>query len=101
MRIDALSVAVTGITSASRRISVASHNLANIETEGFTPLQSRQSSVAPAGSEVEILRAEHPAPPDIATEIVGMNVAKLQAKASMRVIETELDLLGSLLDIKA
>ena len=101
MRIDALSVAMTGITSASRRIDVASHNLANIQTEGFVPLRSRQSSVAEAGSEVDISRVEQPAQPDIASEIIGMSVAALQARASMRVIETELERIGTLLDIKA
>jgi flagellar hook protein FlgE len=99
--ISAISAGLSGIASAEKRIGVASHNVANLLTEEFRPLEAEQHSRAGGGSYATVEQEAEPREVDLAREFVGMDVAALQAKASMRVIETELDVLGSLLDIKA
>jgi flagellar hook protein FlgE len=101
MKIGALYTAVSGINSASRRIGASAHNLANLGTEDFRPLRSHQSSVAEGGSEVQITQEQEPRQVEIQDEIVEQILASVQAKASMRTVETESSLIGSLLDILA
>jgi flagellar hook protein FlgE len=101
MPISAISAGLSGIASAEKRIGVASHNVANLLTEDFRPLAAEQHSRAEGGSSATVQKESEPREVDLARELVGMDTAAIQAKASMRVIETELDLLGSLLDIEA
>ncbi len=101
LRIDSQSIALSGIEAAKRQIGASSHNVANMLTEDFRPLRTQLSERADGGVQASVVRAEEPAPVDLAREIVDMEVASLQAKASARVLETGLGLLGSLLDLHA
>ncbi len=101
MTAGALSTALSGIKAAHQRVHAASHNLANFLTEDFHPVKTRQVSLAEGGVRVEVDRAEEPEPVLIADELVGSSLAVIQAKASARVVDTDLDLLGSLLDLHA
>jgi len=98
---ETLSVALSGIESAQRRVQVASQNIANLNTKDFHPIRAQQSSVASGGSVLETERSPEPEPVSVAGEYVGMDLAAVQAKASARVVATDLDLLGSLLDLHA
>ena len=49
----------------------------------------------------QVERAQQPAEVDLAREIVDQEVASLQARASMRALDVQLDVLGSIIDIKA
>ena len=97
----ALSIALSGISSAHKRVEVASHNVANYLTEDFRPLRTHQSSEATGGSSVQVEQASQPEPVDLAKEFIESDLAAVQAKASARVVNTELDVLGSLLDLHA
>ncbi len=93
------SVALSGVRAAIDRIQASSHNVANLSTEGFRPIKVRQvEEGAAGGARVQVERASQPEPVDIVDELVSAKVASLQARASMRVLETDLDLMGSLLD---
>ncbi len=100
MSTGALSSALSGIKAAHQRVNVASHNLANLLTEDFHPLSTRQVTQVEGGVRVEVDRATEPQPVSIADELVGAGLAAIQAKASARVIEVELDVLGSLIDLE-
>ena len=94
-------IALTGIASATKRIEAASHNVANLQTEEFHPLRVRQSARAAGGSIAEVEVAAEPETVSVAREFIDSDLAALQAKASARVVKTDLDLLGSLLNIFA
>jgi flagellar basal body rod protein FlgG len=96
---EALSIALTGIASATKRVEVASHNIANLQTKDFRPLRVRQSSRAAGGAIAEVERAPQPEPVSVAGELIGAELAGVQAKASARVVGIGLEVLGSLLDI--
>ena len=97
-----LSVALTGISAASDRLQASGHNLANTVTEGFHPVRVEQidQGEATGGVRVEISRSEQPEEVDIAREFLQADFAALQARASMRVMETDLELLGRLIDLQ-
>ena len=101
MRVDGLSIALSGITAAQRQIGASSHNVANMLTEDFRPLRAHQSEVAGGGVRASVTQADEPAPVDLADEIVTSDLASIQARASARVLETGLELLGTLLNVKA
>lgn len=98
MPIDAIGRSLSGIQSAFARQGVTAHNLANTLTEDFRPQRARQLESESGGSRVEVDRAEQPREVDIARELVDTSLASVQAKASLRVIDTETDLIGSLID---
>ncbi len=95
------SIALTGIASATKRIEAASHNIANLQTEDFHPVRVNQSSRAAGGSIADVEVAAEPEPVSVAHEYIESELASVQAKASARMVETDLELLGSLLDILA
>jgi len=93
--------ALSGISSATRVRNASSHNVANFLTEDFRPLRSHQIERQGGGSEVLTERADQPQPVDLAAEFVRSDVASVQAKASLRLIDAELKLTGELIDILA
>jgi flagellar basal body rod protein FlgG len=101
MAADALSIALSGISGAHKRVEAASHNVANLLTEDFRPVRVLQSSRASGGSTVEVEQAAEPEPVSLAREFIESDLAAIQAKASARIVEVDLDMLGSLLDILA
>ena len=101
MRIDTLRTALSGYDSASKKIGVSAHNVANLLTEDFHPQRAEQVDRAEGGSEVRVHTSEQPRDVDLAGEIADQMLAKVQAEASLRVVDTELDLVGSLIDLKA
>lgn len=96
---SAISSALSGFNVASVRIDAASHNVANLQTEDFKPVRTHQHARAEGGVVVQVETAAQPEPVDLAGEIVGMVTASVQAQASLRVVETETGLIGSLLDL--
>jgi len=96
--LDAIGSALTGVSSAFTKQRTVAHNVANQLTEDFRPQRVIQSEARTGGSRVEIERAATPQPVDLAAEFVGSEVASVQAKSSLRVIDTELELLGNLID---
>lgn len=104
MRIDAqsnaLSNGLSGIEAAKRRIGASSHNVANMLTEDFRPLRAFGEDVAGGGARTVVEQAGTPAPVDLAREFVESDLAVVAGKASARVMETELELLGSVLDLR-
>ena len=97
----ATSIALSGITSGTKRIEAASHNIANLQTEDFHPVRVRQSALAEGGSIAEVERAPEPEPVSLAHELIESELAAVQIKASARMAEIDLEVLGSLLDILA
>ena len=98
---NAIGPALSGIHAAFERRAASAHNVANLQTEDFRPLRTRQVEVQSGGVRVEVDRAAEPREVDLAGELVSSSVASVQARASLRVLDTELDLVGSLIDTLA
>ncbi|MFQ5698141.1 MAG: flagellar basal body rod protein [Myxococcota bacterium] len=95
------SIALSGISAAEVRLGASAHNVANLLTKDFRPLRSHQTAVAQGGTRAQVEQAPAPETVDLAGELVNQMTASLQARASMRVLGTDLGLIGSLLDLFA
>ena len=99
-----LSIAMSGLNAASTRLNVSAHNIANSQTPDFKRQRVEQSAQAEGGVSVTLDSASAPeqAPLGSLTEdIVQQMTAAYDFKANLKVIQTEQDLLGQLLDLKA
>ncbi len=92
---------MSGIRSAHVGVAAAAHNLANLNTRDFRPVRAVQQSAPGGGSLARVERAPEPESVDIGRELVSMELASAQARASARVAEAERDALGSLFDALA
>lgn len=110
MGFAALSTGVTGLTATQRALDVSAHNVANTSTQGFTPQQASFQEAAPAGTGVTLsvqgraLSGANPvaaAGTDLPQEITNQLVYKAQFDLSAKLIKTEDDTIGSLINIRA
>jgi flagellar basal body rod protein FlgG len=99
MPIDALSAALSGVRAAGVRLQVSAHNVANLGTDDFHPERVVQMDDALSGVQTRVERSPVPAEVDLASELVEQRLASLQGRASLRVLDVQLGLLGSLLDL--
>ncbi len=101
MKADATSIALSGIKAGETRLKGASHNLANLLTKDFHPVRTEQEDVAEGGTRAKLERASQPEEVSIVEQIVEQSLASLQVEASARALDTALETLGSILDIKS
>ncbi|PKG37933.1 hypothetical protein [Psychromonas sp. Urea-02u-13] len=80
-----------GFQDASAQLSNASSRIAHAGTAEKSMADDQQASGSPS------LSAER-APISITTEVINMKIAELQAKASVKVISTANDMVGTLID---
>ncbi len=95
---DTLSIGQSGMHSAVVRLRDSAHNVANVVTPEFRNHRTEQVSRSGGGSDAYTRVDKDPAEVDITHEFVQQSLAKVQYAASARVIGTDLQLKGSLLD---
>ena len=95
---DALSIARSGMQSAQVRLRNSAHNVANVLTPDFKNHRTVQVSQEGGGSRASTIIDREPREVSLASEFVEQSLASFQYKASVRVLQTNLDLKGSLLD---
>jgi len=94
------SIALSGMQSAMQRLGSASHNIANWSTEGYR--RELASNATQVGGGVTTSLSSATVPGDaLAGDIVAQRVALYDFKANMRVVQTQQDMLGTLLDLRA
>ncbi|NNL65839.1 MAG: flagellar basal body rod protein [Myxococcales bacterium] len=98
---DIASIALSGIAAGFVRIGSAAHNVANLTTEDFHPLRTRQQTVAGGGTRAFAERSPVAAEVDLAAEIVEQMRGEHQALAAMRVLDADARTKGALLDLAA
>ncbi len=115
--ISAIHTALSGITAFARQLDVSSHNLANVNTDGFKRSDTIFVEAANGGA-LPVIQKDNSAGPtvlrntshgptqversnvDIATELVDQIIAHRGFEANLRTVKTTDDLLGTLLDLK-
>jgi hypothetical protein len=99
MSVDAITAALSGLRAAGARLRSSAHNVANLLTEDFHPERVVQSAEPQGGVSVRVERFPEPAEVDLAAELVEQQRASLAGRASLRVLDTQLGLLGCVLDL--
>lgn len=119
--IKAISIALTGLEAASKRLSTSASNIANLQTVGsldnaenapYTPLDTTQQTLENGGVRADVIDRSTPFVPafdpdspfanedgligvpniDLAGEAVNINLAEIQYKANLKTIEAASEL---------
>lgn len=98
---EVLGIALSGMQSASTRVTVSAHNVANLLTRDFRPQRAEQTAQASGGSSASVRQSARPEPVSLEREIVGQIEARTQYTASARVFAVGAEMRGQLLDILA
>ncbi len=93
-------IALSGVHAASTRMDAAAHNVANAQTPGFHRQTVQQRSQENKGVLTSVVQAQEVGA-DLAADLVEQKAASYQYKANLRSIQTENQMMGSLLDLKA
>ncbi len=93
------SVALSGMNVARIQLDVASHNVANAQTPGFRRQTVVQETQQNGGVQAKVAQAAVPGA-ELATDLVGQMSASYLFKANLRTIETEHQMMGTLLDVR-
>jgi flagellar hook protein FlgE len=99
--ISGLSAALSGINAAHTKLHASAHNVANFQTEDYKPVRTQNEAQLEGGVTTRVEEEAEPRQVDLAEEAVNQIRASVHAKANVNVIRAEMDLIGSLLDLKA
>jgi len=94
-------IAQIGLQAAQLRMEVSAHNIANMNTPGFTPQRVREQALAPlSGVSAQVVRADHPGVA-LEHEAVEQIAASAAYRANVFVLRMAQATTGTLLDILA
>ena len=94
------SIAQSGMSAAMLRLSSSAHNIANDQTPGFRRQLVTQEAQAGGGVVSQVAQADT-AGVNLAEDLVQQMAAAYSFKANLLTIQTDYQMLGSLLDMKA
>jgi len=94
------SISLSGLNAAMLRLDAAGNNVANAQTPGFRRQSVLQSEDAGGGVSTSISR-EAEAGENLNADMVEQLSAVYSFKANLRVLQTQDEMLGALVDLKA
>ena len=97
---NTISTALSGMNAASLELATSAHNIANTQTPGFRRQSVARQANEGAGVSAAVTQAAEPGE-SLAEDIVTQMSASYAFKANLKVLKTQDEVLGSLLDIKA
>jgi flagellar hook-associated protein FlgK len=94
------SIAQSGLNAALLRLDAAGNNIANAQTPGYRRQFVQQEALPEGGVAVSVGQAPE-ATANLADDLVQQMIAAYSFKANLRTIQTQHEMLGSLLDVTA
>ena len=103
---SAAAIGLSGMRAAQRNLDTSAHNIANLQTPDFQRQQVVQTEAANgAGVKTELQRAETAQASDgfgqLPNEVVAQTTSVYNFAANLKTVQTQDEMLGSLLDAKA
>ena len=115
--ISGISSALSGMLAFQKKVESTADNTANVDTDGFKKSRVTLTEAEPQGVTTNLQRIETPGPMaleptsqgetlveksnvDLAEELPNLMLSKRFFEANLKVIQTEDEMLGSLLDTK-
>jgi len=95
------SIAASALRAFGRKLESTAHNVANMNTEDYRPVEVRMEEGRNGGVSASVSRPEEAYSVDLSKEITDMMVTEHAIKANLRVIRTEDGIVRNTLDIKA
>lgn len=101
--LEALSIALSGLTAQKQRLSATASNVANALTEDYTPLETQLSSQASngqgAGVRAQVVESTTQDQVDLSREAVDLLTTKAAFKANVAVIRKQDEMMDDLLNV--
>ena len=97
---NTISTALSGMNAASLELATSAHNIANTQTPGFRRQSVTRQATEGGGVSAAVTQAAEPGE-SLAEDIVTQMSASYAFKANLKVLKTQDEVLGSLLDIRA
>ena len=94
------SVALSGMKAAQTRLDASAHNVANVQTDNFRRHEVTQEAQAGGGTTPIVRQAAVPGE-DLPRDLVEQISASYSFVANLKVIKTQQQMSGALLDRKA
>lgn len=103
---SASAIGLSGMRAAQLRLDVGAHNVANAQTPGFQRQRVTQTNASTGGVDTKVERetavsGEGGDMNHLADDMVNGKMSLYSFAANLKVVKTEQDMLGSLLDAKA
>ena len=104
---DVSSIGLSGLNTAALGTSVIANNISNANTKDFKAQRLDQADLAQGGTRAASLReSQEPTSPegsnvDLASEFTGLIAQSGAYQANLQVIQTQNQILGATLDLKA
>lgn len=95
------SISLSGMNAAQTRLQVSAHNIANLNTQGFTRQEVTQSTADGGGTLATVRSSANGAGNSLETDMVQQLGAKNTYLANLSVFKANNAMLGTLLDISA
>ncbi len=92
-------IALSGMNAAMTQLSSAGHNIANAQTPHFRRQLVQQDTLPEGGTQTRLAQAAEPGS-DLATDLVQERQALQLFTANLRTVQTESEMLGSLLNVR-
>lgn len=97
---NASSIAQSGMNAAMLRLESSAHNIANLQTDNFRRQEVAQESVAQGGVKASVKQAEV-AGSSLVEDVLQQHSASYAFISSLKLIQTEKKMMGTLLDVLA
>ena len=94
------SISLSGMNAAQTQLNVAAHNVANLNTEGFSRQQVALTQQTEGGVSAAVTTASQPGAA-LETDVVSQLQAKYAFLANLAVFKTSNKMAGALLDTDA
>ncbi|QCB44627.1 flagellar basal body protein [Hydrogenophaga sp. PAMC20947] len=102
---SATATAISGMRAAQRNLDTSAHNVANLQTPGFKRQTAEQMAQPGLGGVSTALRQAPDASGDgfahLADDLVEQRMSLYSFAANLKTVETEDQMLGTLLDTRA
>ena len=93
------SISLSGMNAAQTRLQVSAHNIANLNTDGFTRQEVLQSPTTGGGTLATVSTSGQGS--DLTTDMVQQLQAKNAFYANLSVFKSSNEMIGNLLDTTA
>jgi flagellar hook protein FlgE len=98
------STSLSGVQTTQTRQDVAAHNVANVESQGYSMIDAQQAEMATGGTRMASLRhIPNPDPATSNTDLAQTTVNQIENKtayaANLAVMKVQNNMLGALLDL--
>lgn len=92
--------AVQGFVASQRRLNKTAHNIANVNTENFRPLEIKQNEISPRGVETYTYKSTGKIGTELAGEKLDEILSLANARANVSVIKAADEMIGNIVDLK-